>query len=149
MSTAKRGRGRPRREGADEEILAVARDVLSVGGYGALTIDAVAERAGVAKTTVYRRWPSRGALIAALIPPPGAYPDASAVLDDVRTLLTPLAAASDDAEVLGVIRAILRSRRPALVEILRDETRADELLGAVWMESFIAPESHDTQKRGR
>ncbi|MGZ5440583.1 MAG: helix-turn-helix domain-containing protein [Thermoanaerobaculia bacterium] len=137
MSTAKRGRGRPRREGADEEILAVARNVLSEGGYGALTIDAVAERAGVAKTTVYRRWPSKGALIAALIPAPGTYADASALLLDVQTLLAPLAAASDDAEVLGVIRAILRSRRPALVEILQDETRADELLGAVWMKLFI------------
>ncbi len=127
----------------------MARNMLAEGGYGALTIDAVAERAGVAKTTVYRRWPSKAALIAALIPPPGAYPDASAVLDDVRALLTPLADASDDAEVLGVIRTILRSRRPALVEILRDETRADELLGAVWMKSFIEPESPDTQKPGR
>lgn len=137
MSTAKRGRGRPRREGADEEILAVARNVLSEGGYGALTVDTVAEQAGVAKTTVYRRWPSKGALIAALLPPPGKYADASAVLHDVRTLLAPLAGASGDAEILGVIRAILRSRRPALVEILQDETRADELLGAVWMKLFI------------
>ena len=137
VSTAKRGRGRPRREGADEEILDVARTMLHEGGYGALTVDGLAERAGVAKTTVYRRWPSKGALIAALIPPPGDYTDAEAVLRDVRTLLTPLADASDDAEVLGVIRAILRSRRPALVERVGDETRADELLGAVWMQLFV------------
>jgi hypothetical protein len=138
VSTAKRGRGRPRREGADEEILDVARTMLAEGGYGALNVDALAERAGVAKTTVYRRWPSKGALIAALIPPPGDYPDAEAVLGDVRTLLAPVADASDDAEILGVIRAILRSRRPALVERLGgDETRADELLGAVWMQLFV------------
>jgi hypothetical protein len=111
--------------------------MLSEGGYGALTVDAVAERAGVAKTTVYRRWPSKGALIAALIPPPGPYADADAVLADVQALLAPLADASDDAEVLGVIRAILRSRRPALAELLGDETRADELLGAVWMRLFV------------
>jgi hypothetical protein len=137
MSTPKRGRGRPRREGADEEILDVARAMLLEGGYRALTIDAVAERAGVAKTTVYRRWPSKGALIAALIPPPGTDANAGEVLHDVQNLLAPLADASDDAEVLGVIRAILRSRRPALVEILGDENRADELLGAVWMKLFI------------
>jgi len=137
VSTAKRGRGRPRREGADEEILAVARTMLSEGGYGELTVDGVAERAGVAKTTVYRRWPSRGALIAALIPPPGAYASAEAALHDVQSLLAPLAGASGDAEVLGVIRAILRSRRPALVEVVGDETRADELLGAVWMKLFV------------
>lgn len=110
---------------------------MSGGGYGALTVDAVAERAGVAKTTVYRRWPSKGALVAALIPPPGTYGDAAAVLHDVRTLLEPLADASGDAEILDVIRATLRSRRPALVELLHDETRADELLGAVWMKVFV------------
>ena len=136
VSTAPRGRGRPRREGADEEILAVAREMLAEGGYGALNVDAVAERAGVAKTTVYRRWPSKAAMIAALIPPPGAYADANAVLHDVQTLLQPLATASDDAEILGAIRAILRSRRPALAAIVGD-TRADELLGAVWMQLFV------------
>ena len=137
VSTAPRGRGRPRREGADEEILAVAREMLAAGGYRELTVDAVAERAGVAKTTVYRRWPSKGALIAALIPPPGPYSNAEDVLRDVQTLLAPLADASDDAEVLGVIRAILRSRRPALVDLLGDEARANELLGAVWMRLFV------------
>ena len=110
--------------------------MLAEGGYRELTVDAVAERAGVAKTTVYRRWPSKGALIAALIPPPGAYANADAVLRDVQTLLAPLADASDDAEVLGVIRAILRSRRPSLVELVGD-TRADELLGALWMKIFV------------
>ena len=59
VSSAKRGRGRPRREGADEEILAVARAVLGERGYRDLSVDEIAERAGVAKTTVYRRWPSK------------------------------------------------------------------------------------------
>ncbi|HET8772927.1 MAG TPA: helix-turn-helix domain-containing protein [Thermoanaerobaculia bacterium] len=138
MSTGKRGRGRPRRDGADEEILAIAQTILSEGGYGALTVDAVADRAGVAKTTVYRRWPSKGALIAALIPPPGTYADIDAVLRDVESLLAPLADASADAESLGVIRAILRSRRPALVERTGNPSRADELLGALWMKLFVA-----------
>jgi len=136
MSTTKRGRGRPRREGADEEILSVARTLLAERGYRELTVDAVAELAGVAKTTVYRRWPSKGALISALVPPPGSYPNADAVLRDVQTLLAPLADA-DDAEVLGVVRAVLRSRRDALVEIVGDASRADELLGALWMKLFV------------
>lgn len=137
MSTAKRGRGRPRREGTDEAILSVARTLLEERGYGELTVDAVADRAGVAKTTVYRRWPSKGALVAALIPPPGRYTDAAAVVRDVQTLLAPLAGAADDAEILGVIRAILRSRRAALIELLGDERRANEVLGGVWMELFV------------
>jgi len=138
MSSAKRGRGRPRREGADEEILDVARDILAERGYRELTVDAVAERAGVAKTTVYRRWPSKGALVAATIAPASAYPDAEAIVRDVRELLAPLADAEDDAEILGVLRAILGSRRRALAELLGD-ARADELLGAVWMKTFVPP----------
>jgi len=64
-----RRRGRPRREGADEEILTIARDLLREKGYRDFTVDEVAARAGVAKTTVYRRWPSKAALAAAVIAP--------------------------------------------------------------------------------
>jgi TetR/AcrR family transcriptional regulator, regulator of autoinduction and epiphytic fitness len=39
-------------------------DELSERGYGALTIESVARRAGVGKATVYRHWPDRIALIA-------------------------------------------------------------------------------------
>lgn len=133
MSSGKRGRGRPRREGADEEILDVARDLLAERGYRELTVDAVAERAGVAKTTVYRRWPSKGALVAATIAPPGRS-DATAdeLLAEVTSLLSPLAGADDDAEILGILRAILEKRRRVLAERV-GESRADELLGALVM----------------
>lgn len=133
VSSGKRGRGRPRREGADEEILDVARDLLAERGYRELTVDAVAERAGVAKTTVYRRWPSKGALVAATIAPPGRS-DATAdeLLAEVTSLLSPLAGADDDAEILGILRAILEKRRRVLAERV-GESRADELLGALVM----------------
>lgn len=116
----------------------MARDLLAERGYRELTVDAVAERAGVAKTTVYRRWPSKGALIAATIPPPpDAFDDAEAVLREVTSILAPLADAEDDAELLGVLRAVLGPRRTALAQLVGD-TRADELLGALVMRFFIA-----------
>jgi AcrR family transcriptional regulator len=40
-------------------------DILAREGYGALTIEAVADAAGVNKTTVYRNWPSKAALLLA------------------------------------------------------------------------------------
>ena len=136
VSSAKRGRGRPRREGADEEILAVARAVLDERGYRDLSVDEIAERAGVAKTTVYRRWPSKGALVAAAIAPSPVAGSAEELVRETRTLLAPFADAEDDAEILGVLRAVLGPRREALAELV-GEQRADELLGAVWMELFI------------
>ena len=55
-------RGRPRSQEADRAILAAARELLAEGGLGAMSFEEVAARSGVAKTTIYRRWTSRGAL---------------------------------------------------------------------------------------
>jgi len=63
----RRGRGRPRREGADAQILETTLAVLEEKGYTDLTVDEVAERTKVAKTTIYRRWASKGALVAAAV----------------------------------------------------------------------------------
>ena len=41
-----------------EAILAAVLDELNVHGYAALSVEAVASRAGVNKTTIYRRWPT-------------------------------------------------------------------------------------------
>ena len=59
-------RGRPRDEAVDRRVLSAAWDLLHAGGYAALNMDDVAERAGVAKTTLYRRWPTKDHLAAAV-----------------------------------------------------------------------------------
>jgi AcrR family transcriptional regulator len=46
------------------DVLRAATTMLAETGYDALSIEAVAERAGVHKTTVYRRWPTKAALVA-------------------------------------------------------------------------------------
>jgi AcrR family transcriptional regulator len=55
-------RGRPRSEQARRAILKAATALATQGGYPALTIEAVAERAGVARTTIYRWWANRAVL---------------------------------------------------------------------------------------
>ncbi|WP_432950067.1 TetR/AcrR family transcriptional regulator [Kribbella sp. CA-253562] len=60
-------RGRPRDTAIEGRVLAAAAEELRQGGYGGLSVDRVAERAGVAKTTLYRRWPSKAELVVALI----------------------------------------------------------------------------------
>jgi AcrR family transcriptional regulator len=59
-STAEaRGRGRPRSEKAQKAILAAAIELLLEQGLHAVSMDAVAGRAGVSKATIYRWWPSK------------------------------------------------------------------------------------------
>ena len=63
----KRARGRPRDLAAKETILRAARALLDEGGPGAVTMEAVATRAGVGKPTVYRWWPDRHAVVMAAL----------------------------------------------------------------------------------
>src|SRR4029079_12166865 len=58
-------RGRPRRAAIDAAIVRAAVDLMTEVGVQGTTLSAVAERAGVARATVYLRWPSRSALIGA------------------------------------------------------------------------------------
>ncbi|HSR22324.1 MAG TPA: TetR/AcrR family transcriptional regulator, partial [Candidatus Eisenbacteria bacterium] len=58
-------RGRPRLQATDQAIFAAAAELIGERGYGGFSMAAVADRAGVAKTTVYRRWPSRSHLVLA------------------------------------------------------------------------------------
>lgn len=53
----------PRVERSRAKLLAAATDLIVEAGPQALTVDAVAERSGVAKSTLYRHWPSREALM--------------------------------------------------------------------------------------
>ncbi|WP_329270781.1 TetR/AcrR family transcriptional regulator [Streptomyces sp. NBC_01451] len=55
--------GRPRSATADTAILAATREALVELGWSKLTLGDVATRAGVAKTTLYRRWPGKNELV--------------------------------------------------------------------------------------
>ncbi|APY86298.1 TetR family transcriptional regulator [Streptomyces alfalfae] len=60
---AHRPGGRPRSAAADAAILEATRQVLVEIGWSKLTLGAVATRAGVAKTTLYRRWAGKSELV--------------------------------------------------------------------------------------
>jgi AcrR family transcriptional regulator len=60
-----RSAGRPRGPATDAAILQAVIELLAEAGLRGTTVDAVAVRAGVARATVYLRWPTRDALLAA------------------------------------------------------------------------------------
>lgn len=62
-----RAKGRPRSTEARDKILRAARELMAEGGPGAVTMEAVAARAGVGKPTIYRSWPDRHAVLMAAL----------------------------------------------------------------------------------
>ncbi len=97
LSTAEtRRRGRPRSEKSKAAILAVAGELLLERGLDAVSMDAIAERAGVSKATIYRWWPTKETLaIDALYEDwAAAYPvapDTGCLRDDIRGVFLPWA----------------------------------------------------------
>jgi AcrR family transcriptional regulator len=88
-------RGRPRRADADEVILSAALQLLAEVGVGGLSMDDLAQRAGVGKATIYRRWTSKESL----------------VLDALHTATTPIPTPDE-----GDLRSDLITYTDALIE---------------------------------
>ncbi|MGC5324237.1 TetR/AcrR family transcriptional regulator [Brevibacillus sp. SYSU BS000544] len=56
-------RGRPRNVETQKSILTAAYELLLEIGFGAVTVDKIAERAGVSKATIYKWWPNKAAVV--------------------------------------------------------------------------------------
>jgi AcrR family transcriptional regulator len=91
---AARAPGRPRSAHVDEAIIEAVLDLLAEGSaVDALSIEAIAARAGVGKTTIYRRWSGKEALLVdALRTLKGKPPEplGRSVREDLVRLLTPV-----------------------------------------------------------
>ncbi len=79
-------RGRPRDPRTRAAILAAARALLERGGLTAVTIEAIAQKAGVSRPTIYRYWSNAPAVAMA------AFLDSSGAPDAAKSGRTPLAA---------------------------------------------------------
>ena len=62
-STSKDAVGRPRDQEARNAILQASLSLMKEHGYQSLTIEKIAKRAGTGKTTIYRWWPTKGAVV--------------------------------------------------------------------------------------
>jgi AcrR family transcriptional regulator len=135
---ASRG-GRPRDPQVDAAIVDAVLAVLADVPYSKMRMDDVAQRAGVAKTTLYRRYPSKVALVRATLE---QYltrftfldsPDVEAVLSDITrqqvdefatgapgaALSNVCAEANHNPELAAVVRQAFRAKRTELARVLR------------------------------
>jgi AcrR family transcriptional regulator len=88
---ARRAPGRPRSARVDEAIIEAVLDLMAAGTtVEALSMEAVAARAGVGKATIYRRWPNKEALVVDAIGSlKGPLPELTgeSIREDLLTLL--------------------------------------------------------------
>lgn len=101
---------------------------LAEHGYGRLSIEAVARRASVGKTTVYRRWPTKEAMVVAVLAPIAVaaidVPDTGALHSDLRRYLADAATALEHPLASRIIPDLL-------AEAARSSTLADALLTTI------------------
>lgn len=80
-------KGRPRNLETEKSILAASYDLLLENGFGAVTVEKIAERAKVSKATIYKWWPNKAAVVmdgflsAAMSKLP--VPDTGTVVEDI------------------------------------------------------------------
>lgn len=96
-------------------MLAAATELLVEQGHRAVTVDAVAERSGVAKSTLYRHWESRVALLVDVVrsnAPEITPPDTSLGFDaSLRALVHGFADAFADEEWAQIMPALFALKR--------------------------------------
>jgi AcrR family transcriptional regulator len=138
-ATAPAPRGRPRSEKARKAVLDAAAELLLARGLSAVSMDVVAERAGVSKATIYRWWPTKETLaLDALYSEWDAgrpHPrDTGSLRGDLLALLRPWARLASSRPYGRVIAALVTEAqtdpvfaaeyRHRVVEPRRDQARA-------------------------
>jgi len=123
--------GRPRSERARRAILRAAADLLLDEGTPQISMDAVAERAGVSKATIYRWWPSKERLAL------------DALLEWAATGSSPRDTGSLRGDLLSLVRPWVREirRRPfgRVIAALLTEAQSDPGFAEDYRHHFVEP----------
>lgn len=139
--------GRPRSAQADEAILDAVLELLSAGqSVAAISIEAVAAKAGVGKATIYRRWPNKEALLidaVASMKNPLPPPRGESVRDDLVMLVKAnrsgralrygqatvclLPEFLKDEQLHDMYQAVIEPRRDVMRQVIRRGVETGEL----------------------
>lgn len=121
--------GRPRRTEIDAAALDATLTLLGESGYRRLSLEEVARRAGTTKPALYRRWPSRPALVLAAL----AGRLGGIVVPDTGCTMCDLG------ESIGVFVAAFRRLPPDVIGPLLADCAADPELHAAFMTTLFDP----------
>lgn len=123
-------KGRPRSEKSRKAILKATNSLLTHMSVQELSIEAVAKKAKVGKTTIYRWWPNKTAIVMeALIEQPGVE--------------SPMAAPTNNTEALVMqldkLIRLLNSKNGETIAQLFSEAQGDEKALSIFEENFLTP----------
>jgi AcrR family transcriptional regulator len=127
----RRGRGRRPASEVRSGVLEAAAELLFAEGMGAFTIEKVANRSGASKMTIYKWWPSKGAL--ALdgyfhrVEPQLAFPDTGDIEADLR------------AQLHAFLRVIRDSPAGPVIAELIGQAQSDPELKAAYLQRYSSP----------
>ena len=130
MSKSKQAGGRPRETRVDRALGAAVRALLAERGYPALTVDAVAARAGVSKAAIYRRYATKQEMTFAVL------------LHDLHEEApSGTGSLQGDLEALTsrIAHQLAQSSAGVMIGLLAD-VRADPALGKRFEETYLAVE---------
>jgi AcrR family transcriptional regulator len=127
----RRGRGRRPAAEVRSEVLEAAAELLFAEGMSAFTIEKVANRSGASKMTIYKWWPSKGAL--ALdgyfhkVEPQLTFPDTGDIEEDLR------------AQLHAFLRVIRDSAAGRVIAELIGQAQSDPELKAAYLQRYSSP----------
>lgn len=128
--------GRPRSEKTKKAILSSAYDLLLENGFAAVTIEKIAERAGVSKATIYKWWPNKAAVVidaffdATVVRLP--IPDTGSTVDDMIIQVNNLA-------------KFLTSREGKAINEIIAEGQSDQKLAETYRKTYFKPRRCDSR----
>ena len=122
--------GRPRSEQLHQAMLKAALDLVLEVGFRAVSVEGIAARTGVGKTTLYRRWPNKAAVVMeafiGLLGPASRFPENERATERLRLQM-------------HITAKAFRGRVGALVTALLAEAQFDPELAKSFKENWTLP----------
>jgi AcrR family transcriptional regulator len=122
--------GRPRSEGCRQKVLAAADTLFARDGLSKMTVDAVAQEAGVGKATIYRWWPNKTAIVM----------DALLASTEAETYV-PVSAFPEQELIARITRtvALFRGPKGRVIASLLGQAQSDPEIAQAYRDHLLVP----------